>query len=163
MTARPPFPTIPAVAEILSRRPHALVRWGMAAVALLSLAMFVLLARVELATTLRAAILVGESDGDRRRSEVSFLVAPDAALAARIPAGLFLGTSSWSFPGWADIVYDRRVSAEELARGGLRAYSTLGPFRTVCVDRGFYATPQSVAITTNTAGALPSTPVGRTR
>ena len=27
-------------------------------------------------------------------------------LGARLPAAIHLGTSSWSFPGWAGIVYD---------------------------------------------------------
>ena len=27
------------------------------------------------------------------------------SIAARLPQNLFLGTSSWSFPGWAGIVY----------------------------------------------------------
>ena len=28
-------------------------------------------------------------------------------LAARLPAGTYLGGSTWSFPGWAGLVYDR--------------------------------------------------------
>ena len=31
--------------------------------------------------------------------------AADAALAAKRPAGLFLGTSSWTFRGWGGLVY----------------------------------------------------------
>ena len=27
------------------------------------------------------------------------------AIAARLPEGVFFGTSSWSFPGWAGLVY----------------------------------------------------------
>jgi hypothetical protein len=28
-------------------------------------------------------------------------------VAAHLPAGIHLGTSSWNFPGWATLVYDR--------------------------------------------------------
>lgn len=62
-----------------------------------------------------------------------------AALAARLPAGLRLGTSSWSFPGWAGIVYDRAATAATLARRGLAAYARHPLLRTVGLDRTFYA------------------------
>ena len=42
------------------------------------------------------------------------------ALQARLPLTLRMGTSSWSFPGWAGIVYPRSVPASVLARDGLR-------------------------------------------
>ena len=45
------------------------------------------------------------------------------AVADRLPAGLRMGTSSWSFPGWEGIVYDRRASQSTLARRGLSAYA----------------------------------------
>ena len=31
-------------------------------------------------------------------------------LGAQLPAAIHLGTSSWSFPGWAGIVYDKPAS-----------------------------------------------------
>ena len=62
----------------------------------------------------------------------------DRALAARLPAGLRLGTSSWAFPGWAGVLYDRAASAEKLSREGLRAYAENPLFRTVGVDRAHY-------------------------
>ena len=40
-------------------------------------------------------------------------------LALRLPATLRLGTSSWSFPGWAGLVYAERVS-EQRARACVR-------------------------------------------
>ena len=61
-----------------------------------------------------------------------------AAAAARLPAGLRLGTSSWSFPGWAGIVYDRIVSETVLARHGLAAYARHPLLRTVGIDRTYY-------------------------
>ena len=61
-----------------------------------------------------------------------------AAAAKRLPANLRLGTSSWSFPGWEGLVYDRRASETTLARYGLAAYARHPLLRTVGVDRGFY-------------------------
>lgn len=61
------------------------------------------------------------------------------ALAARLPKELFLGTCSWSFPGWKDLVYDRKASKTTLARHGLAAYARHPMLRTVCLDRTYYA------------------------
>lgn len=61
-----------------------------------------------------------------------------AGTADQLPDGVRLGTSSWSFPGWAGIVYDRDVSATVLARSGLAAYARHPLFRTVGVDRTYY-------------------------
>lgn len=66
-----------------------------------------------------------------------------ADLAARLPAEVRLGTSSWSFPGWTGLVYaprDGRPESEpRLARDGLSAYAACPLFRTVSLDRTFYA------------------------
>jgi len=62
-----------------------------------------------------------------------------AAIAARLPESVFFGTSSWSFPGWAGIVYPRRASEGDLAREGLRDYARHPLLRTVGIDRGYYA------------------------
>ena len=62
-----------------------------------------------------------------------------AALARRLPCQIYLGTSSWTFPGWQGLVYDRIASASVLARHGLSAYARHPLLRTVCVDRTFYA------------------------
>jgi len=59
-------------------------------------------------------------------------------LGARLPARLWLGTSSWSFPGWAGVVYDREASEGTLARDGLRCYAKHPLFRSVGVDKTFY-------------------------
>lgn len=61
------------------------------------------------------------------------------ALAHRLPAALHLGTSSWSFPGWAGMVYGDRYSDVQLARRGLAAYASHPLLRTVGIDRTFYA------------------------
>lgn len=60
-------------------------------------------------------------------------------LAGRLPARLRLGTSSWSFPGWAGLVWARRRPAAELARHGLAAYARHPLLRAVGLDRTFYA------------------------
>lgn len=66
-----------------------------------------------------------------------------ADLAARLPAELRLGTSSWTFPGWGPLVYDSdgKLTERTLARGGLRAYSGHPLHRTVGLDRAFYRPP----------------------
>jgi uncharacterized protein YecE (DUF72 family) len=66
------------------------------------------------------------------------------ALAAALPSGLRLGTSSWSFPGWAGLVYDRPHDASTLSRHGLAAYAAHPLLRTVSIDRAYYA-PLSAA------------------
>jgi len=61
-----------------------------------------------------------------------------ATTAGRLPADLRMGTSSWSFPGWAGIVYDRTVPETVLARHGLAAYARHPLLRTVGIDRTYY-------------------------
>ena len=61
------------------------------------------------------------------------------ALGAQLPPGLHLGTSSWTFPGWKGIVYDRQATPTRLGREGLAAYAQHPVLRTVGIDRTFYA------------------------
>lgn len=61
-----------------------------------------------------------------------------AALAARLPAGLYLGTSTWSFPGWAGLVYARPESTSLLARRGLAAYAQHPLLGAAGIDRTHY-------------------------
>lgn len=60
-------------------------------------------------------------------------------IAGRLPAQLRFGTSSWSFPGWAGLVWSTRVSEQVLAREGLAVYAKHPLFRAVGLDRTFYA------------------------
>ena len=62
-----------------------------------------------------------------------------AAQLDRAPAPVYLGTSSWSFPGWAGLVYGQAVSGSALSKQGLTAYSAHPLLRTVSIDRTFYA------------------------
>ena len=61
------------------------------------------------------------------------------ALADCLPDELRLGTSSWSFGGWAGIVYGKPASDQKLAREGLAAYAKHPLLRTVGIDRSYYA------------------------
>ena len=68
------------------------------------------------------------------------VVASDlASLRQQLPRTLRMGTSSWSFPGWAGIIYAKRVGEQLLAREGLRAYAQHPLLGAVSVDRSFYA------------------------
>jgi uncharacterized protein YecE (DUF72 family) len=78
----------------------------------------------------------------------------ERALAAAIPASIRLGTSSWSFPGWNGLVYDGAYTEERLAKEGLAAYAQRPLFRTVALDRGYYA-PVPEAAHRDYAAAVP--------
>jgi len=82
-----------------------------------------------------------------------FEAAPDpgyATLAERLRARwgdrLHLGTSSWHFPGWAGLVYDRPAPAAWLSRHGLAAYARHPLLRTVSLDRTFYRPASSATL-----------------
>lgn len=78
----------------------------------------------------------------------------DAALAAKRPPGLFLGTSSWTFRGWAGIVYRGSPTQEHLVEFGLEEYARHPLFNTVAIDRSYYA-PLSVDELAHYAKQLP--------
>ncbi len=79
----------------------------------------------------------------KRTAKAAVLAAKpsDAVLAAAagMPANIYLGTSSWSFAGWDGLVYDGSYPEPKLARDGLGAYASHPLFRTVSIDRTFYA------------------------
>lgn len=76
------------------------------------------------------------------------------ALGEHLPKGVFLGTSSWTFPGWAGIVYDREVATSRLSHDGLSAYGQHPVLRTVGIDRTFYG-PVSAATFADYAERVP--------
>ena len=86
---------------------------------------------------------VAASAPARRKPEAEVLpaVAEPALLelAAQLPEGLRLGTSSWTFPGWAGLVYRDTQSETLLSRKGLSAYARHPLLRSVGIDRTFYA------------------------
>ncbi len=59
-------------------------------------------------------------------------------LGRHLPAGVHLGTSSWSFPGWRGLVYGASHGEPQLARAGLAAYAEHPLLRAVGIDRSFY-------------------------
>ena len=59
-------------------------------------------------------------------------------LAQALSPRIHLGTSSWSFPGWAGLVWAGMHREAELARDGLGAYAEHPLLRTVSLDRSFY-------------------------
>lgn len=79
--------------------------------------------------------------GDDRSTGIQPAAVPpeQSDLARRMPAGIRLGTSSWSFPGWKGIVFEGTHSATRLAREGLAAYAAHPLLRAVGIDRTFYA------------------------
>ena len=66
----------------------------------------------------------------------------ERALAAALPDHLRLGTSSWTYPGWAGHVYPARYKVAELVDRGLELYARNPLLRTVGIDRYFYDAPR---------------------
>ena len=65
-----------------------------------------------------------ESEPTRGEREALARVHAEAReVAAHLPADVYFGTSSWSFPGWAGIVYSSERTTSDLARSGCCAYS----------------------------------------
>ncbi|MBK9034543.1 MAG: DUF72 domain-containing protein [Myxococcales bacterium] len=91
----------------------------------------------------RAPVTPATVDDDTRR------------LGAALPPEVYLGTSSWTFPGWAGLVYQDRASEATLARHGLTAYAAHPLLRTVGLDRTLYA-PVSTEVMAGYARAVPS-------
>lgn len=89
------------------------------------------------------SLFTGDPDPKGRPAQRVPAACPHGAdlreLGARLPTGLFLGTSSWSFPGWAGLVYDTPYDASLLSRSGLMAYGAHPVLRAVSVDRSYYA------------------------
>jgi len=94
----------------------------------------------------------------RRASEVRSLPPDDATrtLAASLNPRIRLGASTWSYPGWAGIVWDEGPYSEAvLAKNGLSAYAQHPLLRCVGIDRSFYR-PLTVAQYARYAGQVPA-------
>ncbi|HEY6982848.1 DUF72 domain-containing protein [Reyranella sp.] len=59
--------------------------------------------------------------------------------APALPSDIRLGTSSWFFPGWRGLIYERIHPQTTLSKKGLAAYAQVPLLRTVSLDRTFYA------------------------
>ena len=77
------------------------------------------------------------------------------ALGEALPPLVRIGTSSWAYPGWAGLVYDRAATEKLLSHEGLRAYSQHPLFRAVGVDRAHYA-PLSAEVYAAYAAQVPA-------
>jgi len=82
--------------------------------------------------------------GERRLADrVRVMPAPPSEelvqAATVLPTGIFLGTSSWSFPTWRGLVYADTYEQTTLAREGLEAYAQHPLLRSVGIDRTFYS------------------------
>jgi uncharacterized protein YecE (DUF72 family) len=77
------------------------------------------------------------------------------ALAAALPPAVTLGTSSWTFPGWAGLVWDGRPDERALIDEGLRAYAAHPLLGGVGVDRSFWQ-PLSTAQWASYAAQVPA-------
>ncbi len=81
--------------------------------------------------------------GDADAVDPAAVDEPLRRLGADLSPRMRLGTSSWSFPGWTGLVFAPRngkpASERDLARHGLPAYAAHPLFRTVSLDRTFYA------------------------
>lgn len=78
-----------------------------------------------------------------------------APIAARLPPMLRMGCSTWSYPGWEDLVWDGAYDASMLTKNGLSAYAQHPLLRTVCIDRSFWR-PLTVGQHVLNAARLPA-------
>ncbi|MEO0811298.1 MAG: DUF72 domain-containing protein [Myxococcota bacterium] len=100
--------------------------------------------------------LFGSQDPASREPQIG-TATPDPSLVTTgesLPQSIRLGSSSWTFPGWAGIVYDRPSSKKVLAASGLHAYARHPLLRTVGLDRTFYR-PIDAALFKALADATP--------
>lgn len=100
----------------------------------------------------------GAAPADHARPAGPGPAAPPARLlevAAQLPPLLRMGGSTWSYPGWEDLVWDGPYEPSVLAKKGLTAYAQHPLLRTVCIDRSFWR-PLSVSQYAAYAGQTPA-------
>ncbi len=68
------------------------------------------------------------------------------ALAARLPADVRFGASSWNYPGWRGLVYHREYEGRGASARMLEEYAAFPLFRTVGIDSSFYAPPTDAVL-----------------
>ncbi|HEX9893588.1 MAG TPA: DUF72 domain-containing protein, partial [Gemmatimonadales bacterium] len=59
-----------------------------------------------------------------------------------IPPEIHFGTSTWTYPGWAGLVYSRRWPDQGASAKMLAEYARFPLFSTVGIDSSFYGPPQ---------------------
>ena len=76
-------------------------------------------------------------------------------LATAIPPGVHFGTSTWNYPGWTGLVYQKPYPASGAAGRMLAEYAKFPLFSTVGIDASFYGPPKPSTLD-NWARALPN-------
>jgi uncharacterized protein YecE (DUF72 family) len=67
--------------------------------------------------------------------------------AAPLPANVYLGTSTWTFPGWRGTIYRGEYkNAREFNQRCLEEYASIPWFRTMCIDSLFYNPPSPTTL-----------------
>ena len=80
----------------------------------------------------------------------------DFEAAKKLPDKIRFGTSTWTYPGWKKIVYQRDYKSEKAFKDGcLEEYGAFPWFRTVGIDHSFYR-PASPKQLVHYAEQLPS-------
>lgn len=62
-------------------------------------------------------------------------------IASRVPELIRFGTSSWTYPGWKGLIYEKDYPATGAGARMLAEYANWPLFRTVGIDSFFYAPP----------------------
>ena len=62
--------------------------------------------------------ITASTQEQRELSELESELERHRSVAAKLPSNVYLGTSSWSFPGWQGLVYPHKRSVAELSHSG---------------------------------------------
>lgn len=81
-----------------------------------------------------------------------------ARLAAGVPELIHFGTSTWSYPGWTGLVYQREYPATGASAAMLGEYARWPLFRTVGIDSFFYRPPSAKTLAEYAAVLPPGFP-----
>ncbi len=71
---------------------------------------------------------------------------PLTELAAGVPPRIRFGSSSWTYPGWAGLVYQTRYPATGASVPMLGEYARFPLFRTAGIDSSFYRPPDAATL-----------------
>jgi uncharacterized protein YecE (DUF72 family) len=69
-----------------------------------------------------------------------------ARLGAAIPPQVHFGTSTWNYPGWTGLVYQKTYPAAGAATRMLAEYARFPLFSTVGIDASFYGPPKPATL-----------------
>jgi uncharacterized protein YecE (DUF72 family) len=98
----------------------------------------------------------GEAEPEATKGVAPAAVSEEVVeLGRTLPPGVRFGPSTWSFPGWAGLVYDKKHSTTRLAREGLAAVARHPLLRAAGVDRTHYA-PVATPELAEYAAAVPA-------